>query len=59
MSVVPLCKMEGVSTKGLEYALREETLHFGRSRGVSNVLTEDTCEITVRSGYGFVLKSRD
>lgn len=59
VSVVPLCQMEGVSTKGLEYTLREETLYFGRSRGVSNVLTQDTCEITVRSGYGLVLKSRD
>lgn len=46
----------GLSTKGLEYPLCNETLHFGEGRGVSNVMTEDKCEITIQSGTALVIK---
>ncbi len=59
VSIVPLCNIEGITTKGLEYPLCKETLYFGKSRGISNVMTGQECEITIEAGYGLVLKSRD
>lgn len=46
----------GITTNGLEYPLDSETLYFGASRGVSNVMTEDKCEITIKSGMAIVIK---
>jgi len=40
----------GVTTEGLEYPLRGETLEPGSSRGVSNVFEEETARVTVESG---------
>jgi thiamine pyrophosphokinase len=40
----------GVSTEGLEYPLRSETLPAGTSRGTSNVLTGTEARITVERG---------
>jgi thiamine pyrophosphokinase len=47
---------ERVSTEGLEYPLRGETLEPGSSRGVSNVLVSGTARVTV--GRGVVLAIR-
>lgn len=56
LSIIPirgdLC---GISTKGLEYPLCNETLYFGESRGNSNVIIADKCEITAESGEGIVI----
>lgn len=40
----------GVTTTGLQYPLRDEDLHPGSSRGVSNVLVDDHAEVLLRSG---------
>jgi thiamine pyrophosphokinase len=40
----------GVTTEGLEYPLRGETLEPGSSRGVSNVFADRTAHITVEDG---------
>lgn len=40
----------GVITAGLEYALDDETLDFGPTRGVSNVLKESQANVRVRHG---------
>ena len=40
----------GVTTEGLEYPLRGETLDPGSTRGVSNVLSADTAVVTVARG---------
>ncbi len=40
----------GVTTAGLAYPLRAETLEPGSSRGVSNVLTGERATVTVESG---------
>ena len=50
-----LSDLEGITTQGLEYPLHDETLFFGESRGNSNVVTDDTCIIEVRSGMGIVI----
>jgi len=43
----------GVTTSGLEWPLQDETLTFGATRGVSNVLIGETA--TVQVGQGFLL----
>jgi thiamine pyrophosphokinase len=40
----------GVTTRGLAYALEDETLVFGPARGVSNVMQGTRARITLRSG---------
>lgn len=56
LSIIPvLSDLEGITTQGLEYPLHDETLFFGESRGNSNVVTDDTCIIEVRSGMGIVI----
>jgi thiamine pyrophosphokinase len=41
---------QGITTQGLEYALDNETLHLGRTRGISNVFTGSRVKISLRSG---------
>jgi thiamine pyrophosphokinase len=47
----------GVSTEGLEYPLRDETLHLGASRGISNVMTAEQARIRLREGLLLCLHS--
>ena len=60
VSIIPaggnLC---GVTTENLEYPLKNETLYFGEGRGVSNVMTKDSCIIRTKSGSGLIIKSTD
>lgn len=59
LSILPLGgDLEGISTRGLLYALDNGTLFFGESRGNSNVITEDECEISVKKGWGIVVIPR-
>ncbi len=59
VSIVPVNgDLEGVVTEGLEYPLRGETLYFGKSRGVSNVMTADRCAVTAENGIALVIKVR-
>jgi thiamine pyrophosphokinase len=41
---------EGVTTQGLRFALRDETLRFGRARGLSNEVASLPAKVTVRNG---------
>ncbi len=51
VSLIPLGgDAEGVTAEGLEWPLREDTLHFGPARGVSNVLTEEQAHVRVERG---------
>ncbi len=52
-------KTEGVTTKGLLYALNNATLELGSSWGISNEFTEESAGITIKSGLLLVIKSRD
>jgi len=40
----------GVVTSGLEYPLINETLYFGASRGISNVLMSETAQVSLTNG---------
>jgi len=51
VSLIPLGgSVGGITTEGLEYPLRDETLCLGAARGVSNVLVQSEARITVRWG---------
>lgn len=45
----------GVVTSGLAYPLRSEELRAGTTRGVSNVVTEDTASVTLEAGAVLVI----
>ncbi len=51
LSLIPLSSDAcGVATQGLEYPLRDETLVFGATRGVSNVLQAETAWVSLEKG---------
>src|SRR5437667_3535509 len=56
VSLLPLTSdASGVRTKGLYYALKGETLSFGKPRGESNVLIEEHAEVSVEGGVLLVI----
>jgi thiamine pyrophosphokinase len=60
LSVIPIeGDVEGAVTEGLYYELHGETLHFGSSRGVSNVLTGETAKVSFSKGSALVIVARD
>ena len=51
VSLIPLAgKAYGVTSEHLEYPLREDELTFGSTRGISNVLLEETGTISINGG---------
>jgi thiamine pyrophosphokinase len=56
LSLIPLTsETTGVRTNGLYYPLRGETLHFGKPRGVSNVLTREQAEVSLEQGLLIII----
>jgi len=59
LSIIPVSeRLEGVITQGLEYKLINETLFFGSTRGISNVLNSKLVNIKTSSGVALVVCSR-
>jgi thiamine pyrophosphokinase len=59
VSLLPIAgDAEGITTRGLEYVLDDDTLAFGRTRGVSNVLTAPTAHIRLRKGALLCIHSK-
>jgi thiamine pyrophosphokinase len=51
LSLVPLGKdAQGVTLRGLEYPLEDDVLKFGATRGISNVLIDDTATVYLKKG---------
>jgi thiamine pyrophosphokinase len=48
---------EGVTTEGLRFPLRDETLRFGRARGLSNEVASLPATVTMRKGSLLVFES--
>ena len=48
---------EGVTTEGLRFPLRDETLRFGRARGLSNEVASLPATVTVRKGSLLVFET--
>ena len=57
LSLTP--SVEGLTTKGLEYPLKEASLKFGSSWGISNEFLEDVATITLKKGLLLVFLSKD
>jgi thiamine pyrophosphokinase len=56
LSLIPLTSQAiGVRTNGLYYPLHGETLHFGKPRGMSNVLTAEQAEVSLEQGLLLVI----
>lgn len=49
----------GITSSGLEWALRDDTLLFGPARGVSNVMTAEKARVSLRTGLMLVFKVRE
>jgi thiamine pyrophosphokinase len=59
VSLLPLtARVDGVITDGLRYALRDETLHQGAARGLSNELTADAARVRIGDGRLAVIQTR-
>lgn len=57
LTLLPLGRdATGVTTRGLAYPLRDETLFEGRGRGVSNVFAAEVAEIAVRQGVLLIVQ---
>lgn len=50
LSLLPLSRCDGVTTKGLKYGLQNGTLELGVHEGTSNVAISSTVSITVKTG---------
>jgi thiamine pyrophosphokinase len=56
VSLLPLTPtVNGITTTGLAYPLRDATLYMDRSRGVSNVLTDAEAHVTITDGLLLVI----
>jgi thiamine pyrophosphokinase len=60
ISLIPLqTDVIGVKTKGLKWVLQNDTLLYGKTRGISNEFTGGTCEISVTEGTLLVVHTRN
>lgn len=50
ISLIPLTRCEGITTVGLQYGLKDESLELGVREGTSNRVIASPVVITVRSG---------
>jgi len=59
VSIIPVSgKLEGIVTEGLYYRLIDDTLSFGSTRGVSNVMNKTSAKITVINGIALIIYLR-
>lgn len=57
-SILPLTKiLEGVTTSGLKYSLKDEDIFLGETRPISNLITEDSASISIKKGLASVILS--
>jgi thiamine pyrophosphokinase len=60
ISIIPLSgSAEGLYSEGLKYKLDNLTIPFGKPLGVSNVMTENKCRISVGKGEVLVIKQNN
>jgi thiamine pyrophosphokinase len=57
VSIIPITKLKGIITKGLEYKLNNEIIPFGSTRGISNVFNKTTAKVRISDGIGLIIKS--
>ena len=59
VSLIPLTKCVGVTTKGLKYELDNATMEVGYGIGVSNVVTNENVSVNILSGKLLVIVAKD
>ncbi len=59
VSVLPIGKAEGISSKGLYYPMIDAKMEFGNPYGVSNEFNSDEATVRVKNGLLLVILSRD
>ncbi|MFY0643906.1 MAG: thiamine diphosphokinase [Bacteroidia bacterium] len=60
LSLLPLGRVEGISTQGLQYALDNETLELAKRSGSSNkVVATGLVQISHKKGHLVLIESRD
>lgn len=60
VSIIPLTREIVVGeTQGLYYSLKEATMKFGSSWGVSNIATDQKITVTIKKGVALVVLSQD
>lgn len=60
LSLIPLTTaVTGITTQGLFYPLKNETLETGTSRGTSNYFTDGTATITIETGLLLAIRYRE
>lgn len=51
-------EVKGVTLSGLEYPLKDSTLQLGSTRGISNVLVENTATVSLKKGLLLCVHTR-
>ena len=52
VSLIPIKgDVHGIITEGLEYPLSGETLVFGETRGISNLMTSESATVKIQTGF--------
>ncbi|NLM09719.1 MAG: thiamine diphosphokinase [Clostridiaceae bacterium] len=60
LSLIPATpKVEGITTKGLAYPLKDAVMVMGTGLGISNEFTSDRAEVTIKKGRLYAIVSRD
>lgn len=60
LSLIPVSpKLTGVSMSGFKYPLQNRDVDWGESLCVSNEITGEEGQISIREGYAFLIESRD
>lgn len=55
-SFLPVCgELQGITLKGFRWELDNEDQPFGLTRGISNIITSDHAEMTIKSGIAIVV----
>jgi thiamine pyrophosphokinase len=55
LSLIPLTAIEGITTTGLQYVLKDDKLFVGKSRSVSNVFMKPDVTVRWRKGRLFLI----
>jgi thiamine pyrophosphokinase len=59
VSLIPLqSDVQGVTSRGLKWELNNETLFFGKTRGVSNEFISDTALLSIKEGVLLIVQNQ-
>lgn len=60
ISLLPLSgKVEGITIRGVGYPLTDAVMEIGHPYGVSNVFEENTVQLSIKTGYMIVMKTKE